>query len=148
MTPKPPVKIYFEYSDSERIGLVCLVTEMNSIIQSLIKTRGNCFDSQTSDDKIRIDFLLTQVLYIMRVWELQKSFPHLRWKRLSPVPLCSVLKFMGSEAPAGCKSKIVGIQRKKDAVWFQKEEVGYSSSLHGRGGSLMRRQIKFKKAGI
>ena len=62
--------------------------------------------------------------------------------------LCSVLKFMGSEAPAGCKSKIVGIQRKKDAVWFQKEEVGYSSSLHGRGGSLMRRQIKFKKAGI
>lgn len=85
MTLKPPAKFHFEYSDFKRIGLVRLVTEMNGVIQSLIKTRGNCFDSQTSDDKIRIDFLLTQVVDIIRVWELQKSFPHLRWKRLSPI---------------------------------------------------------------
>ena len=40
MTVKPPAKFYSEDSDFERIGLVCLVTKMNSIIQSLIKPEG------------------------------------------------------------------------------------------------------------
>lgn len=123
-----------------------LVTEMNSIIQSLIKTRGNCFDSQTSDDKIRIDFLLTQVLYTMRVWELQKSFPHLRWKRLSPVPCAVCLSSRVQKHLQGVNQRLWEFRGRKMLSGFGRRRwgilVGFMAegAVRCGGGSHLRRR--------
>lgn len=136
MTLKTPVKFYFEDSDFDRIGLVCLVTEVNSIIQSLIKTRGNCFDSQTSDDKNQNWFLTHPSSVYEKTVGITQVISTPPMETSVSNTLCSVRRFSGLEAPARCKSEIVGIQSKKRCGLVSEGGGGVSSVAFTAEGAI------------